>query len=64
MKESTKQPAPEVDLNPHSDLPPAGLISTEITVARVSDAEPAARPLPFGVYLGTPAAPATEPLKP
>ena len=56
--------SPEVDLNPHSDLPAAGVISTEISPAVVAPeqaAEPA--PLPFGVYLGTaePVAPAETP---
>jgi len=46
--------SPEVDLNPHSDLPAGGVISTEISPAVIAPekaAEPA--PLPFGVYLGT-----------
>lgn len=64
MKEQLPSPRPEVDLNPHSNLPVAGVISTEISPAVVAPekaAEPA--PLPFGVYFGVPAAP-SETLKP
>jgi hypothetical protein len=67
MKESLKQPAPDVDLKPHSGLPAAGVISTEISPtvnAPQTAAEP--RPLPFGVLSGkkkTPAA-VSENLKP
>ena len=39
---------PEVSVNPHSDLPAGGDISTEIP--------PAERPLPFGVFRGQPVA--------
>lgn len=63
MKEKLSSP-PEVSLNPHSDLPAAGVISTEIPPAVVAP-EQAAKPapLPFGVYFGQPAAP-SENLKP
>ena len=59
MKENL-QSSPEVSLNPHSDLPAAGVISTEISPApgepsgvspRTSTPEPI--PLPFGVYCGS-----------
>lgn len=56
MNQATPRTRPEVDLNPHSDLPAGGVISTEISPAAVAPekaAEP--KPLPFGVYLGTPA---------
>lgn len=56
MIESAPKSTPEVDLNPHSDLPAGGVISTEISPAVVAPeqaAEP--KPLPFGVYMGTPA---------
>lgn len=71
MKEQLPSTRPEVDLNPHSDLPAAGVISTEISPVaagepsgvspRTSAPEPS--PLPFGVYLGTaePVAPAETP---
>lgn len=78
MKEQLRS-SPEVDLNPHSDPPAAGVISTEIspavspseTVFAAAEAsEPVLSftttdpaPLPFGVYFGTPAAP-SENLKP
>jgi hypothetical protein len=61
MKEQLPSPRPEVDLNPHSDLPAAGVISTEISVpaGEPGGASPpssaAPRELPFGVYLGKPA---------
>ena len=42
---------PEVSVNPHSDLPASGNISTEIQAP-----EPAERPLPFGVFRGQPVA--------
>lgn len=64
MKESLNQPLPEVDLNPHSDLPAAGVISAEISEPAgdqngfsfvINDYAPI--PLPFGVYFGKQAAP-------
>ena len=68
MKEQLPSPRPEVDLYPHSDLPPAGVISTEISpvpAGEPSGVSPRVSnpPLPFGVYLGTaePVAPAETP---
>jgi hypothetical protein len=64
MKEQLSSPRPEVDLNPHSDLPATGVISTEIFpvpagerqgVSPPSSRAPEPAPLPFGVYLGQPA---------
>ena len=72
MKEQMPSPRPEVDLNPHSELPTGGVISTEISpvpagerqgVSPPSLSAPEPAPLPFGVYFGVPAAPA-ETLKP
>lgn len=40
-----------IDANPHSDLPAAADISAEIPAV---ETPPAERPLPFGVYRGTP----------
>jgi len=40
---------PDGSVKPHSDLPPAVDISAEI--------KPGPPPLPFGVYIGVPAAP-------
>lgn len=78
MKDQMPSPRPEVDLNPHSDLPAGGVISTEISpamsppetvFAAIEALEPVVSftttepaPLPFGVYLGTAAPPET--LKP
>lgn len=56
MLESVPASPPEVDLNPHSDLPAGGVISTEISPAAAAPETPAEpKPLPFGVYMGTPA---------
>lgn len=54
MKEQRPSVA-EVSLNPHSDLPASGVISTEMPPAAEAVPEAAATPapLPFGVYLGT-----------
>ena len=78
MKEQIRS-SPEVDLNPHSDLPAAGVISTEISpavsapetvFAAIEASQPVVSftttdpiPLPFGVYFGVPAAP-SETLNP
>lgn len=47
---------PEVSVNPHSDLPASGDISTEIQAP-----EPTERPLPFGVFRGQPVPAAVVP---
>lgn len=71
MKEQISSPRPEVDLNPNSDLPAAGVISTEISpnVTRVSDGGTPLTSLPFGVLSGKKVSPAptestSENLKP
>lgn len=53
MKEQRSSVA-EVSLNPHSDLPASGVISTEIKPAAVAVPERAETPraVPFGVYFG------------
>ena len=76
MKENLPS-SPEVSLNPHSDLPAAGVISTEISPVPAGEpsdpGEPSGvsprvsnPPLPFGVYFGATAAPSenSETLKP
>ncbi|RTL03736.1 hypothetical protein EKK58_12305 [Candidatus Dependentiae bacterium] len=57
MKEQRPSVA-EVSLNPHSDLPASGVISTEMKPAAVAVPERAEAPpaVPFGVYFGKPAA--------
>jgi hypothetical protein len=58
MKDTLKTSPPEVALNPHSDLPEVGIISAEIPAAEPqAETPPAERPLPFGVFRGTPANP-------
>ena len=58
MKETANTSTPEVDLNPHSDVPVAGIISTEISGERQSGSPPMSAPpdvpvRPFGVFTGT-----------
>ena len=63
MNQQTPTAPPEVDLNPHSDLPAGGVISTEISPAAVAPEQAAElKPLPFGVYLGTCTAVAPDPV--
>ena len=67
MIESAPKSTPEVDLNPHSDLPAGGVISTEISPVPAGERQGVSPPsaiapaLPFGVYLGTPAVVADAP---
>lgn len=60
MIESAPASTPEIDLNPHPDLPAARVISTEISPAsgERQDVRPPiprveSSPLPFGVYCGS-----------
>lgn len=53
MKEQRSSVA-EIDLNPHSDLPASGVISTEMPPAAeaVPERAEASPAVPFGVYFG------------